>query len=146
MSLSSILIQIFIVLYLRGYKKLDNTFGPHLTLDLVDCDKALLSSLELHFAFLNEIPELIGMTKITQPYVFPYQGLVPEDAGITGLVVIAESHLSIHSFEKKGYVFIDIFSCRYFDHNQVIEEAVKRFKPRTFESNVIYRGKDFPRG
>jgi S-adenosylmethionine decarboxylase len=31
---------------------------------------------------------MINMTSITQPYVFPYSGLVPEDRGITGIVII----------------------------------------------------------
>ena len=74
------------------------------------CPKETLSNYDLHFNYLKSLPELINMTPITQPYVFPYSGLVPEDKGITGIVIIAESHISIHSFEEKGYSFIDIFS------------------------------------
>ena len=77
-------------------------FGPHLTLDLIGCPKEILQDYNLHFNLLKELPEMIGMTPITQPYVFPYSGLVPEDRGITGIVIIAESHLSVHSFEDKG--------------------------------------------
>lgn len=57
----------------------NRTFGPHLTLDLNKCNKNKLSDCNLVFNLLNELPEKIGMTKITQPYVFPYNGLVPED-------------------------------------------------------------------
>lgn len=89
-----------------------NTFGPHVTIDLIGCPKEILSDYNLHFDYLKRLPDLIDMTPITQPYVFPYSGLVPEDKGITGIVIIAESHLSIHSFEDKGYSFIDIFSCK----------------------------------
>ena len=85
-------------------------FGPHITIDLKGCPKEILADYELHFNFLKILPEVIGMTPITQPYVFPYSGLVPEDKGITGILIIAESHLSVHSFEEKGYCFIDIFS------------------------------------
>jgi S-adenosylmethionine decarboxylase len=120
-------------------------FGPHLAIDLVGCPKELLSDLNLHFNFLNEVPEIIGMTKITQPHVFPYSGLVPEDRGITGVVIIAESHLSVHSFEQKGYAFIDIFSCKGFNTDLVVEEVLKRFQPTTFEVSITKRGKDFPR-
>ena len=93
----------------------NNHFGPHLTIDLVNCPKEILQDYQLHFNYLKLLPELINMTPITQPYVFPYSGLVPEDLGITGIVIIAESHLSIHSFEEKGYSFIDIFSCKFYD-------------------------------
>ncbi len=66
-------------------------FGPHITLDLKGCPKEILSDYNLHFDYLKTLPELIHMTPITQPYVFPYSGLVPEDKGITGIVIIAES-------------------------------------------------------
>jgi S-adenosylmethionine decarboxylase len=85
------------------------------------------------------------MTPITQPYVFPYSGLVPEDKGITGIVIIAESHISVHSFEDKGYCFIDIFSCKDFDVERAIEITKNLFKPEDCEINIVARGKDFPR-
>ena len=85
------------------------------------------------------------MTPITQPYVFPYEGLVPEDKGITGIVIIAESHISVHSFEDKGYCFIDIFSCKPFDYERAIELTKEIFQPKDCEVNVVSRGKDFPR-
>ncbi len=120
-------------------------FGPHITLDLKGCPKEILSDYNLHFDYLKCLPELIHMTPITQPYVFPYSGLVPEDKGITGIVIIAESHISVHSFEDKGYCFIDIFSCKDFDVERAIEITKNLFKPTDFEINIVARGKDFPR-
>lgn len=120
-------------------------FGPHITLDLKGCPKEVLSDYNLHFNYLKSLPELIHMTPITQPYVFPYSGLVPEDKGITGIVIIAESHISVHSFEDKGYCFIDIFSCKDFDVERAIQITKDMFKPNDCEINVVARGKDFPR-
>ena len=124
---------------------MEEAFGPHITLDLKGCPKDILSNYQLHFEYLKNIPELIQMTPITQPYVFPYEGLVPEDKGITGIVIIAESHISVHSFEEKGYCFIDIFSCKPFDYNEAIRLTKEIFKPEDCEINVVSRGKDFPR-
>lgn len=121
------------------------SFGPHLTLDLKGSPKEVLENYELHFNYLKTLPEMIDMTPITQPYVFPYSGLVPEDKGITGIVIIAESHLSIHSFQEKEYTFIDIFSCKDFDVKKAVEYTVNIFKPESFEMNVVERGIDFPR-
>ena len=120
-------------------------FGPHITIDLKGCPKEILTDYELHFNFLKSLPEMIGMTPITQPYVFPYSGLVPEDRGITGILIIAESHLSVHSFEEKGYCFVDIFSCKPFDYELAIQKTLEIFKPNSHEINVVQRGKDFPR-
>jgi len=120
-------------------------FGPHITLDLKGCPKETLSNYNLHFDYLKNLPELIHMTPITQPYVFPYSGLVPEDKGITGIVIIAESHISVHSFEEKGYCFIDIFSCKDMDVDKAIAITLEMFKPESYELNIVKRGKDFPR-
>jgi S-adenosylmethionine decarboxylase len=123
----------------------DEPFGPHLTLDLKGCPKEILENYNLHFDYLKKLPEMIGMTPITQPYLFPYSGLVPEDKGITGIVIIAESHLSIHSFEDKGYTFIDMFSCKSFDVESAIKYTLELFKPESYEMKMVERGKDFPR-
>ncbi len=125
---------------------MEESFGPHITLDLKGCPKEILSNYNLHFDYLKSLPELIQMTPITQPYVFPYSGLIPSDKGITGIVIIAESHISIHSFEEKGYSFIDIFSCKNFDIEKAIKITTDLFKPVSYELNVVERGKDFPRG
>ena len=124
---------------------MEDAFGPHITLDLKGCPKDILSNYQLHFDYLKNIPELIQMTPITQPYVFPYEGLVPEDKGITGIVIIAESHISVHSFEDKGYCFIDIFSCKPFDYERAIRLAKEIFQPKDCDVKVVERGKDFPR-
>ena len=120
-------------------------FGPHITIDLKGCPKETLSDYNLHFDYLKSLPEMINMTPITQPYVFPYSGLVPEDKGITGIVIIAESHISVHSFEDKGYCFIDIYSCKDMDTERAIHITLDMFKPESYEINMVKRGKDFPR-
>ncbi|MBI5065891.1 adenosylmethionine decarboxylase [Candidatus Woesearchaeota archaeon] len=122
-----------------------NIFGPHLTLDLSGCNKEKLKDLDFVFGLLNNLPDMIGMTKITQPFVFPYSGLVPEDKGITGVIIIAESHISVHTFQEKDYVFIDIFSCKPFDYEKAAEFLIRAFEAREVEKNVVQRGLNFPR-
>src|SRR5258706_2803940 len=90
-------------------------FGPHLMLDGYGCDKKKLQDLNLIYRILDELPSRIGMTKIMPPYVFKYSGLRPEDWGLSGFVLIAESHISIHTFPEKNFISVDIFSCKEFD-------------------------------
>jgi S-adenosylmethionine decarboxylase len=120
-------------------------FGPHLTLDLSQCNKNKLNDLDFIFKILYELPEKIHMTKITQPYVFPYSGLVPEDKGVTGFVVIAESHISVHTFQEKDYVFIDLFSCKNFDVEKAAKYLIEAFEAKKVAKNILQRGLDFPR-
>jgi S-adenosylmethionine decarboxylase len=120
-------------------------FGPHLMLDCSACNLEKISDVAYVFDVLNRLPDLIGMTKITQPYVFPYSGLVPEDKGVTGLVVIAESHLSFHSFIEKDYFFFDLFSCKPFDVETARQFIVDAFEVKKAETHYVERGLDFPR-
>ncbi len=120
-------------------------FGPHLMLDCRGCDAEKISDLRYVFDFLNTLPERIGMTKIVQPYVFPYEGLVPEDKGITGVVIIAESHITFHSFTEKDYFFFDIFSCKPFDVETTQALVLEAFGVQHFEVHHASRGRHFPR-
>ena len=121
------------------------SFGPHLTLDLSECNQAKLSDLDFIFNLLSSLPDQIGMTKITQPYVFPYLGLVPEDKGVTGVVIIAESHISIHTFSDKNYIFIDVFSCKDFDVEETANIIIEAFEAKKVTKSIVERGLDFPR-
>lgn len=120
-------------------------FGPHLMLDCRGCNPEKIGNLEYVFRFLNELPERIGMTKITQPYVFPYEGLIPEDKGITGTVIIAESHITFHSFTDKDYFFFDVFSCKHFDVDLVAKYVIEAFEVKHVDRHEALRGIDFPR-
>lgn len=123
----------------------DQGFGPHLMLDCRKCNLDKISDVAYVFEVLNSLPDRIGMTKITQPYVFPYSGLVPEDKGVTGIVVIAESHLSFHSFIEKDYFFFDLFSCKPFDVAEARQFIMEAFEVQEVETHYVERGRDFPR-
>jgi len=114
-------------------------------LDLSECDQERINDLDFIFNFLNTLPDKIGMAKITQPYVFPYVGLVPEDKGITGFVVIAESHLSIHTFVEKCYAFVDLFSCKPFNTNMARDLIIEAFISKKPKVYMIERGAGFSR-
>jgi S-adenosylmethionine decarboxylase len=120
-------------------------FGPHLMLDGYGCDRAKLEDLDLIYKLLDEFPAKIGMTKIMPPYVFKYIGVKPEDWGLSGFVLIAESHISIHTFPEKSFVSVDIFSCKHFDIQLSTQYLMKAFGMQKVESNVLDRGTEFPK-
>src|SRR5919197_135594 len=99
----------------------------HLVVDGFVDDPTRISAIEPIFDLLNSLPDQIGMTKITQPYVFRYHGVVPEDWGVTGMVIIAESHISVHTFPEHKRFHMDVFSCKPFDSEaalQIIDAAL----------------------
>ena len=90
--------------------------------------------------FLTDYPESLEMTRITEPRVLVYDAPKPEDSGVSGFVIIAESHISIHTFPQKSYVNIDIFSCRPFDHDRALEDVKELFDLEDVQTWLLDRG------
>ena len=120
-------------------------FGPHLMLDCYGCPKEKLADMDMIFSTLDNFPAKIGMHKIMPPYVFKYTGKVAEDWGISGVVLIAESHISIHTFPDKAHAFIDIFSCRDFDTDHARGLLLDIFGATHHEVILLNRGLEFPK-
>ena len=121
-------------------------FGPHLMVDGYQANYEVLSSVEAITNFLDELPKEIGMTKIMPPYVFKYDGGdKPEDWGVSGFVIIAESHISIHTFPEKEYFSLDIFSCKDFDMDKAVRIIKEYFNTDNLEIRTTNRGTEFPR-
>jgi len=118
----------------------------HLTIDGYGGDPGRLADENLVRALLDQFPNEIGMTKIAPPFVCPYypspEGQ-PADWGISGFVLIAESHLSIHTFPARGLVWADIFSCKGFDAERVVERVKSTFGLRDTRLHLLERGLEY---
>lgn len=119
-------------------------FGPHLMIDGYHADAAKLADVSLVRSVLNQLPLDMEMTKILEPSVFEYTSAT-EETGITGVVIIAESHVAIHTFPGQGFVAVDVFSCKDFDSAQALHTLVEAFEIGRYDTHFINRGKEFPR-
>jgi S-adenosylmethionine decarboxylase len=118
-------------------------------LDLHGCNKKKLMDQKLVYKILDELPDMMGVHKVMPPYVIPYEGSNEQGkfdrGGISGVVIIAESHISIHTFQAQGYAFVDIFSCKDFNSDSVIKPLMKAFDAKSCDKTFLTRGKDFPK-
>ena len=82
-----------------------NALGRHLLLELFDCDLDAINNLESVKSALVEAARRAQATIVDVVFheFNPF--------GISGVVVIAESHLSIHTWPEYRYAAVDIFSC-----------------------------------
>jgi S-adenosylmethionine decarboxylase len=115
----------------------------HLTIDGYGGDPGRLADENLVRALLDECPTEIGMTKIAPPYVCRYYASQPADWGISGFVLIAESHLSIHTFPARGLVWADIFSCKGFDAERLVERMQSAFALSDTRLHLLERGLEY---
>jgi len=115
----------------------------HLIIDGYGGDPRRLADLELVRALLDRVPLEIGMVKIAPPYVCRYEGSKPSDWGISGFVLIAESHLSVHTFPERGLLWADIFSCKSFDADRLVEAVREAFSLRETRVTLLGRGLEY---
>ena len=112
----------------------------HLAIDGYGSPAELLSNPEIVLGFLDKFPERIAMTKISEPSVQVYRGPVPQDWGVSGFVIIAESHISVHTFPDRNYLNVDVFSCKEFDLNNAKHQVQAMFQIEKLEAWVLDRG------
>ena len=120
-------------------------FGQHLMVDGYGGDCKKLEDIEFIYNFLDTYPAEMEMTKIMPPYVFRYVGKKSEDWGLSGVVLIAESHITIHTFPLKQYLSLDIFSCKIFDSDRAVRFVEDLFGLTRTETNLLDRGLEFPK-
>ncbi len=63
-----------------------------------------------------------------------------EPHGVSGVVVLAESHISIHTWPEEGYCAIDIFMCGGHDPNLAIKVLQEYFNPKKIDIKSYKRG------
>lgn len=103
-------------------------FGPHIISRIENVD----ISFEEIFDVLDEMPNKISMLPICRPYVMKADGY------ISGIVLIAQSHIAFHYCVEEKTLFCDLFSCSFYNINNFTEYMEKRFGKT--ESMTLIRG------
>ncbi len=120
--------------------------GLHLTGDLFDCSctSALLTDLQKLSTLCRDATIAAGLTIVDEKYhVFPDWNGQP--GGITGAVLLAESHLAVHTWPERRGVTLDVYVCNFTDDNsgkaqQLFDALLVAFRPKSQVVNRINRG------
>lgn len=113
--------------------------------DAYGCDKKVLEDLNTLYDFLDLMPEKLDMHKMIKPILARTPGNGAHDpGGWSGFVIIEESHISVHTFVKRGFVTIDAYSCKEFDMEKAIAYIKHIFKTDDLEIYKETRGRKYP--
>jgi S-adenosylmethionine decarboxylase len=117
-------------------------FGWHLTLDGYRGEPGRLGDAEVVRGWLDQLPGTLGMDKLIEPCLVEVGWRNERDpGGITGFVLIAQSHLSIHTFPRRRFVSADVFTCQEdLDQDRIRQSLIAAFELEEIETNVIPRG------
>ncbi|GJM63523.1 adenosylmethionine decarboxylase [Persicobacter diffluens] len=109
--------------------------GKHLLLDLSNCTKPLLNDAAEVELILKQVAEESGAT-IVSSFIHQFKPV-----GVSGVIVIQESHLSIHTWPEEGFASFDFYSCGdSVDLEGSVERLVKAFEGEIHEMKIIDRG------
>lgn len=116
-------------------------YGKHLLLEVITKDGKDLASVAKMKKFFKEIISRVGFTVVVKPEFYKFKPRIKGDlSGVTGMCVVSESHISIHTWPETNYFAFDIFSCSDFDEDLVIEIIGEMFDVDKIHLQIIGRG------
>jgi S-adenosylmethionine decarboxylase len=116
------------------------TPGLHVMGDLygVQCEERFLIDPDLLTGHCMRLVEAAGLSTVGH-YFHQFDG-----GGVTGMIVLAESHMSIHTWPEKKYVTVDVYVCSYSQDNrprarQLYQSLLDTFQPENEISHSVER-------
>jgi S-adenosylmethionine decarboxylase len=121
-------------------------FGVHLMVDGYQAPAHILTDKSLLRTLLTELPDAMGMHTICEPVVVAVGPKNSKDSGgVSGFVMIAESHISFHSFPNRGFITVDVYTCQNdLDTDRFVAFLKDRLQFTSADIFVQPRGLHFP--
>ena len=122
--------------------------GLHLTADLYDCraPAASMTDPERLGLLCRTAVESAGLTLVGEKWHrFPHHQGSP--GGVTGALLLAESHLAVHTWPERGGVTLDVYVCNFSQDNSVrarsmLDALAGAFRPARAQRQELQRGND----
>ena len=112
----------------------------HLMFELYGCESQRLQDPTLLSTFLEKLPPLIDMTAVSPVHLYDIKECTDEeDNGLSGFVIIAQSHVSVHAWPPYHELDVDICSCQPFDYDVAVRYAKDLFGAQDVEIHTVDR-------
>ena len=112
-----------------------NALGRHLLVELYDCDREALNNLDLIREVMLKAAIDCGAVVLGESF----HRFSPQ--GVSGVVVIAESHISIHTWPEYGYAAADVFTCGTSVNPEIAAQVlIEKLGSKNHTLNEIKRG------
>ena len=112
--------------------------GNHLILDAYTGEK--LDSVDFVKEFLLKSVDRIGMRAISEPLVIYHKAKDNSESGVTGVIILAESNITIHTYPNKKWFCLDIYSCNEFDIEKTVTYLIKELDISKYKLKILKRG------
>lgn len=111
-------------------------YGKHLIASAKGCNETILDKTKIA-EFLRDLAEAIDMKPFGKPLVERFgQGI---EEGISGVQLIETSAITVHTNDMAKDLYLDVFSCKDFQEEEVVQWVQDHFVPAYFEHKVLLR-------
>ncbi|MGI6037946.1 MAG: adenosylmethionine decarboxylase [Limnochordia bacterium] len=111
-----------------------NALGRHILCEAYGCDPEVLNHREL----IEQIMVNAALAVGAEIREVAFHNFSPQ--GVSGVVVISESHLAIHTWPELGYAAIDVFTCGHVNAQQACDYIIQHFKATDAQCTEVLRG------
>ncbi|MEN8139095.1 MAG: adenosylmethionine decarboxylase [Bacteroidota bacterium] len=113
-----------------------NSLGEHILIELYNCNSELIDNSDELEKVMLEAAEVANATVVKSVF----HNFSPQ--GVTGVVVVEESHFAIHTWPEHAYAAVDLFTCSEdMDYNAAYDFLKEKLNAGHTSSSVILRGK-----
>ncbi len=121
-------------------------FGEHITIDGYDGDPKKLNDKKAVLGSLEELCKILKMQPLGKPQIVSApDNHIKDPGGWSAFVIIAESHISIHTFPRRHFMSADVYTCQNgLDVDFVVDFFKKKFHLQDIEMHFIKRGTKYP--
>ncbi|AEC51738.1 S-adenosylmethionine decarboxylase proenzyme [Pyrococcus sp. NA2] len=112
-----------------------DTIGHHYIVEAAGCDPEIIGDADkIREIFLEAARR--GNMEVKASYFFKFSPM-----GVSGVVIVAESHISVHTWPEKGYAALDVYTCgEKADPEKAVDYILEQFKAQYAHVSEIKRG------
>ncbi|ANF22326.1 adenosylmethionine decarboxylase [Thermococcus piezophilus] len=111
------------------------TIGFHYVVEAAGCDPETLGNADKIREIFLEAAK-VGKMEVKASYFFKFS-----PTGVSGVVIVAESHISIHTWPEKGYAALDVYTCgTTADPEKAVDYILDKIKAQYAHVSEIKRG------
>lgn len=116
------------------------TWGKHLLIDAYGIEEKKLKNRQAILNLLRGLPKKFKMRPLGNAAVKKVASDLYSDWGLSGFVMLYESHISLHTWPEDGYAAMDIYSCKDFDHDKMVKFLKNFWAAKKIKTKVVIRG------
>ena len=119
---------------------MSKTWGKHLIIDAYGIEEKKLKDGKAIKKLLRDLPKKFKMRTLGNVVVKKVASDHYPNWGISGFVMLYDSHISIHTWPEDGYVAMDLYSCKNFNDKAITKYLKEFWKAKKMKAKLVIRG------